>query len=251
MYIYNCNYNTACYGGDVMENYENNIMSDQTPTTHLEPRVAKLEAGLDILTRNVTDLTQAVRDNANNLEGKFERLTVAVTQAQAPKKTDWSMVISAVFLILALGSAVFWPLNQISQDNKISIQRLDSQIDAHERIEMHPTGLDKVKNMGEKYDTLVKDNQQNLDKLDKKLQRETELIANEIKSQVSSVSAKYDKEIQNLGDRLVNRMNTFDQNQYNNMSKDLDELRMWRLKALTGEIKIKTTPDVILQQPQK
>lgn len=116
---------------------------------HLESRVVKLEASLDILTKNVVDLSNAVRENASNLDNKLERLTVAVTQAQSPQKTDWSMIISAIFLILAIGSAVFWPLNQTSTNNKVEMKLLSEKFDEHNKLELHPVGNALVKRLEE------------------------------------------------------------------------------------------------------
>ena len=115
--------------------------------THLEPRVAKLEAGLDILTKNVNDLTVAVRDVSTNLETKIEKLTVAVTEAAAPKKTDWSMIISACLLMMAIGSAVFWPLNQTSQNTKTDLQALELKFEEHQKLTLHPVGAAKIDNL--------------------------------------------------------------------------------------------------------
>lgn len=115
-------------------------MSDHHPTTHLEPRVAKLEAGLDILTRNVTDLTVAVRDNSNSMENKLERLTIAVTEAQAPKKTDWSTIFAGAMFFLAIGSAVFWPLNQTSIDTKHELEQAMEILSDHQKQDQHPVG---------------------------------------------------------------------------------------------------------------
>lgn len=77
----------------------------------LEPRVAKLETGLEILTKDVRDLVSVVREQSHNLDGELQKLAIAVTNAAAPRKTDWPMMISLAFLIIALGSAVFYPLN--------------------------------------------------------------------------------------------------------------------------------------------
>jgi hypothetical protein len=106
----------------------------------LEPRVAILESGLNILTKNVNDLTTAVKDNSVSMEDKLERLTIAVTQAQAPKKTDWGTIIAAIALILAIGSAVFWPLNQSAHQNRLDIEKTLLISDAHQKLELHPVG---------------------------------------------------------------------------------------------------------------
>ena len=97
-----------------MANEDNNNGSH----TYLEPRVAKLETGLEILTRDVSSLAGIVRDQGRNIEAEIQKLAVAVTQAGAPKKTDWATLISLAFLVIALGSAMFYPLNAQVQEIK-------------------------------------------------------------------------------------------------------------------------------------
>ena len=185
------------------------IMDKNTRDSHLEPRVAKLEAGLDILTKNVTDLTIAVRDNANNLEGKFERLTIAVTQAQAPKKTDWMSIITGLMLIMAIGSAVFWPLSQTSANNKEDIQRLEQK------------------------------NEKEFDALDKKLQQEYLLMNETIRAQVAGVEKKQDI----INEKTYKQIDNLEERNRFQMERDYDELRAWRLRSMNGPV-LSTIPSV-------
>ena len=108
--------------------------------THLEPRVARLETSMETLTRNVGDLTNTVQRIATNIDDKFEKLNIGLTQAQAPKRTDWSLLLTIGFFILALGSAIFWPLNKNTQDNHTDIQTLSQKFDEHTKLTLHPVG---------------------------------------------------------------------------------------------------------------
>lgn len=91
--------------------------------THLEPRVAKLETGVEILTKDVTALAQIVRDQGNSIERQIKDLAVQVTQASAPRRTDWSLVVSIAMFVLAAGAAIFSPLNQSILNNKEEANR--------------------------------------------------------------------------------------------------------------------------------
>jgi hypothetical protein len=116
--------------------------------TYLEPRVAKLETGLDILTRDVTTLAQVVREQSKNIEREIQSLAVAVSQASGPRKTDWSTVISAIFLIMAIGSAVFWPLNQTVRNTHDGLEKVQAQISEHMAQPSHPVSqvlVDQIK----------------------------------------------------------------------------------------------------------
>ena len=106
----------------------NHDHDDDTTNKTLEPRVEKLEVGLDRLTYDVRSLAAIVRDQGSNVEKQLNQLTVAVTQAAGPRKTDWTVIISAVFLVLAIGSAVFWPLNQQVSDNKSQLDKVENRL---------------------------------------------------------------------------------------------------------------------------
>lgn len=216
-------------------------MNEQKDKSYLEPRVAKLEVGLDRLTSDVQNLASIVREQGSQMEGEIQKLVVAVTQAAGPRKTDWSTIIAALMLVMAIGSAVFWPLNQTSQNNKDDLLLLRQELSNHKALNLHPVGEVRVNNMEARFTDLSLDNAKNLEALDKKLQRETELITTEIRNQVSTISSKYDREISNLGDRLIGRLNQYDEDEHEKFMKDIEELRSWRLRAMTGDIKSSST----------
>jgi preprotein translocase subunit SecF len=151
-----------------------------THVKELEPRVAILETSVEQLTNNVEKLVE----HSEKVERSISELTVLLTKASAPRKTDWQTIISFVFLLGTVVSAIYWPLNM----------RMDF-------IEQRQGDMQA------------------------KLQRETALI-----------TERTDKEVQNLGDRLILRLNTADADHNSERQKDLDELRQWRLKAMEGKM---------------
>src|SRR5512137_1127620 len=114
----------------------------ETPASipYLEPRVAKLELGMERLTDDVRDLAQVVRSQGTQMEQEIQKLVVAVTQASGPKKTDWSTIIAGLGLILAIGTAVFWPLNQQVQDLKTQQAANHESMVEHQKLDNHPVG---------------------------------------------------------------------------------------------------------------
>lgn len=203
-------------------------MSDQ----HLEPRVAKLEAGLEMLTRDVASLAQITREQGTNIEKQIRELAVGVSEASAPRKTDWQSIFAALMLVMAIGSAVFWPLNQVTHQNQAAIAAVQNELTEHRMLKLHPVGETRVDNMEVRFSELSKANGAAIEAVDKKLQRETELLVNEIRTQVANVTVKYDREVQNLGERLIGKLNEYDQNILEQNRRDLEELRMWRLKGM-------------------
>lgn len=146
--------------------------------TALEPRVAILETSVEALTNNVEKLVE----HSEKVERSISDLSVLITKASAPRKTDWQTIISFVFLLGTVVSAIYWPLNM----------RMDF-------IEQRQGDMQT------------------------KLQRETALI-----------TERTEKELQNLGDRLLMRLNTSDAAHNADQQKDLDELRQWRLRAMNA-----------------
>lgn len=229
-----------------MSNDDKSAVNERNYT--LEPRVAKLEVGLDRLTEDVRDLAGVVRSQGQTVEQEIQKLVIAVTQAAGPRKTDWGTLISALFLVMAIGSAVLIPLNQTSQNNKDELRALHQEFVEHKNLVMHPVGENRVINMEQRFIDLSANNKAAIDAVGNKLSREIELITTEIRNQVSTISGKYDREISDLGDRLLSRLNGYDQSQIDLNRRDLEELRLWRMRAMNGDIK-GVTPLIITSDP--
>lgn len=208
------------------------FMKSTPKDASLEPRVVKLETGLERLAEDMRDLVKVVRDQGSGVEQEIHKLSVLITQASGPRKTDWQMLISLAFLIIAILGAVIFPLNQTVQENKQDIHTMQSVFREHQLLPMHPVGDVRVSNIDKRYDEIASANRSNIQDLDKKLQRESELLMADIRSQIATVGTRYDKEIQNLGDRLVGRLNAYDQSVLDSNKRDLEELRQWRAKAM-------------------
>lgn len=224
---------------------------------HLEPRVVKLEASLDILTKNVTDLTTAVRENAINLDIKLERLTVAVTEAAAPKKTDWSTIMAAVMMIMAIGAAVLIPLNNLTQDNKVAIERCHESLAGHIKIDMHPVGWALVQRLESKLDTHIDNNdkdfashilsdQKEMTSHIAQATREHNLLSEKFQVEISSheklMDAKFElikAEINGIQgkndlyiDKLFGRVQSLETERIKVSDNEHSELMKWRQKAM-------------------
>lgn len=198
---------------------------------HLEPRVAKLEAGLDILTRNVSDLTNTVNNLASNLDTKIEKLTVAVTEAKSPQKTDWSTIIAGVMLVLAIGSAVFWPLNQTTQESKQEILKLENQISSHEALNSHPVGMALINRLEEQAKT-----HREIDEKDREMMRthfheELDLVTKNSEQLIKAVESKMDLH----NDRIYARVVKLEDVLAHDRNAELNELRLWRIRAMNHD----------------
>lgn len=66
-----------------------------------------METNVEALTNNVQKLV----DHSEKVERSISELTVLLTKASAPRKTDWQTIISFVFLLGTVVSAIYWPLN--------------------------------------------------------------------------------------------------------------------------------------------
>lgn len=125
----------------------------------LEPRVAKLEVGLDRLTEDVKDLAGVVRMQGQTVESEIQKLVVAVTQVQGPRKTDWGVIIAACGLMMAVGSAAFWPLNQSVQDLKLQQSAYHTSMVEHQKLDNHPVGTALMLRLEEQLRTHIANNE--------------------------------------------------------------------------------------------
>lgn len=223
-----------------------NFMNDDQSKIHLEPRVAKLEVGLDRLTDDVRNLALVVREQGSQMEGEIQKLVVAVTQAAGPRKTDWSVVISALLLVMAVGSAVFWPLNQTSQDNKSGLQETDKKLEEHQKMDSHPVGMALIKRVEEQIQNHAVANEaamkahveyddRQFQALDTKLQQEYALITKATEAQLTALESKVDLH----NDRIYARVIKVEDKMELAHNAELNELRLWRLRAMNGDIQSK------------
>ena len=216
--------------------------NQNTPTELLlEPRVVKLEAGLDRLTDDLRSLAGIVREQGSNVEKQLQALTIAVTEAQAPKKTDWSVIISAGLLMLALGSAAYWPLSQTSQVNKQAVDNLQIKFEAHQQLETHPAAAAKMAAFEQ--DLLLANTQTDykLAALNTKFQRETALASEANHNIIAELDVRIHSELALRCERTDARLTKLEELNKFNYEQDEIELRASRAR-LYGENTVRSSP---------
>ena len=174
---------------------EKTITMPEQHESHLEPRVARLETGLETLTRNVSEMAVSIRENANATNQKIDGLIVAVTNAQAPRKTDWSLFLSIGFFILALGSAVFWPLNKTAQDNKDAIGAVQQKFESHLTLPAHPLAQAKIDALTKEVEVNRAEMAKRDEQLDTKIQRETQLMTDLLSARLEGLDKRLQVEM--------------------------------------------------------
>ncbi len=216
--------------------------NNETPIPQLEPRVAKLEVGLDKLSDTVKDLAGIVRSQGEMTEKSIQSLTIAVTKAQGPRQTDWGTIISAIFLMLAVGSAVFWPLNKTCEENKDNIKNLQVALENHVKLDMHPVGIALVQRLEERltnHEKLNQDEMKQHEESDNRYREENNrLIREEMDTQEKFFEEKLNGfiKLQELvNQRIYDRTIRLEKINDEESSRDKDELRFRRLNA---ELKI-------------
>lgn len=212
---------------------------DSSRDLNLEPRVAKLEGQLDRLTDDVQSLASIVREQGNTVEKQLSELTVAVTQAAGPKKTDWATIISAVLLIMAIGSAAFWPLNQTVEENKQSLEELNEKFVDHNKLILHPAGQVLVQRLELQLKEYIESNEREMSRhldgvkemnsyIEKNLNKHVEYIQKIHDLELSALKEK----IQFHDDRLYGRVAKLEDRNSMEIEREKDELQMWRLKSM-------------------
>ena len=209
---------------------------------HLEPRVARLETGLETLTKNVSDLTITIRDNNLEVSRQLAALQVSVTTAAGPKRTDWGVILTAIGLILAIGAAVFVPINNSTKDNKDAILKVQDMMADHMKLTLHPVGSALVQRLEEQIatHTLLNDrvmkehverDTQEFNALDKKLQLEYSLVNVNLAAQTAALDVRLQKEFGLTQLRNDARFNKLEADDLAQRDLDQQELRQWRSKA--------------------
>ena len=238
---------------------DDEYMSDNTQA-HLEPRVARLEVGLETLTKNVSDLTITIRDNNLEVSRQLASLQVSVTTAAGPKRTDWSVILTAIGLILAIGAAVFVPINNSTKDNKDAIVRVQDTMTEHMKLNLHPVGQALVQRLEEQISahTLLNDramkehserDTEEFNALDKKLQLEYSLVNVNLAAQTAALDVRLQKEFGLTQLRNDARFNKLEADDLAQRNLDQQELRQWRAKANGLSAPASTVPLIPVQIP--
>ena len=195
---------------------------------YLEPRVAKLEVGMERLTDDVRNLAIVVREQGNQMEQEIQKLVVAVTQAAGPRKTEWSTIIAAAMLVLAIGAAAFWPLNQTVQEQKVSLSSISQKIENHSRIENHPVGVALI----DRLETEIKDsislNNTNHELIKENFKDDILQFERFINYRIESLTEKMNI----YSDRLYNRIVALENRNLLDDERKRDELDKWRHRAM-------------------
>ncbi len=201
----------------------------------LEPRVAKLEVGMERLTDDVRDLAQVVRSQGSTMEQEIHKLVIAVTQAQGPKKIDWSTIIAGIMLILAIGGAAFWPLNNQVKDVKDQVSIYHTEMVEHMKMDNHPYGAAVTQRLDDHLKVHTDRNKSDFESMYKFYndQRDTheKLSAAQhklIENEIERIQAKNDLYI----DKLWGRVQVLENERTKTADKEHDELTLWRQKAM-------------------
>lgn len=167
-------------------------------SSSMEPRVTRVEAQLEsvvrdigTLTVNVHELAKAVQEQGENIDSQIKQLSVALVQASGPRKTDWSLVISALGLILTLGAATLSPLYLRLHDTSLSVEKLDDRFTTHERLKLHPVGEARIDMLEKFISNSITNNEKNIKELDDKLQKESTLLLSVIDQKIKDIDSNF------------------------------------------------------------
>lgn len=165
---------------------------DHTPVASFEPRLARVEAILESVTTDISALTSAVRTQGENASAQLTQLQVAVTQAAGPRKTEWSTVVAAVALILAIGAAAFAPVVLRVDELARALASLSNDHKEHTAQPMHAVGAARVDWLERDTARMTQINRDALLALDEKLKAETRLAAASIAEKTAALRAEFD-----------------------------------------------------------
>ena len=201
----------------------------------LEPRVTRVEAELEAITRDIGILSADVKTmssasvrQAENMEKEIQGLAVAVTSAAGPRKTDWQTIVGAIGVIMAVGAACLAPLYMRVADVETGIEHQKELFAIHEKLVMHPVGSSRVDALELALREKAVQNDTAIKSLDMKLQNETILTTKTIDQRISDLDNRLQHEFGTAQQTIRDTANAL-QNRGNETSaafqKELDDLR--------------------------
>lgn len=206
---------------------------------HIESRVAKLELGMQRITDDLRDLIQVVRDRGDATDKKIQELSVAVTQASGPKKTDWSTIIAGIMLMLAIGGAAFWPLNNQVTELKSQLHEQHILLLEHQKITNHPVGEALVHRLEDQLKTHIEQNRRDFAEHLSNEEKTFEAFAKCTTAKISADTSILQCEIADakklcsaISTEIKERLKILEEENIKRNDEDRAELRMWRQKAM-------------------
>ena len=142
--------------------------NEDTESASIDPKIARLEAVTESITRDAVQLTQVVAELshtvallAKDAAEQFRVLSNDVTRATGPRKVEWQIIGVAGTLIFAIGAAVMGPVTWRLDSLHDEVHALDIGFTAHEKLVGHMgvmQRVNEVKRIAEiRSDALVKE----------------------------------------------------------------------------------------------
>ena len=125
--------------------------SEDTESASTDPKIARLEAVTESITRDAVQLTQVVAELshtvallAKDAAEQFRVLSNDVTRATRPRKVEWQIIGVAGTLIFAIGAAVMGPVTWRLDSLHDEVHGLDTGFAAHEKLVGHMGVMQRV-----------------------------------------------------------------------------------------------------------
>ena len=218
---------------------DSSLKRDHHHNSNMESRVAKLELGMQRITDDLRDLIQVVRTQGASAEKQIQQLSVAVTQASGPKKTDWSTIIAGIMLTLAIGSAAFWPLNNQVAELKLHQREQHTLFLEHQKIANHPVGEALIQRLEDQLKSHIDQNRKDFsDHMiteEKAFVEFSKFLLGKIESEknLSRCEIVDAKNLCNtVAEEIKARVKILEEESIKRNDEDREELRRWRQKAM-------------------
>jgi hypothetical protein len=189
----------------------------RTTDIDLGVRVATVETQVGNLSENIRALAVDVRSLADtvSMQGKefdrhLEKIMVLITQASAPKQTNWLGLISVssavIIMLLAVGAAVFAPLSYRIGINETTLMKLNDVVQDHVRNDVSVSELSRLHTISQ---MRADQNEKAIATLDAKLQKEYGLVTDtlreetkNVKNQVGELDSRLQSEFRTANDTI-------------------------------------------------
>lgn len=205
-------------------------------TVGLEPRVVRLESEMSQLIQGQIEL----RKGQHEMEEAVSKLTVSIEKAQAPQKTDWALVLTAVGMVITIGLLTIAPLYSKSD-------RQETLIRQHVALDAHPVAVKEMEYLNKqadqrnvrseaRMDRIESQMRREVDMLDAKLQKENALALAATDTKTGELDIRLQREVILITERADARLTKVENWIQNRQRDDFEELRQRRVMSDCKEV---------------
>ena len=166
----------------------------------IETELESVQRDVGIISADVRSLSVAIRQQGDLFTEQLRQLNISVVNAAAPRKLDYSVILTAIALVMAIGAAVLSPIYlQIASLQKIAEAHRDEFV-SHSKLDMHPVGLTRINALERSLYEAVTRREKATEELKEQLNGEVSSLRVDLETKVDALR---EKEVPTIRERII------------------------------------------------